>query len=204
MKKIFNATMVFIVISISFIGVTEASAAFSKPIGYIGCSNTYMIVNGYNLDGGDNFWPVEIGYSGGGITKWGNNDPSYWNLFTTLYQQNPGTKTIWLQVCATSTDSESSIYDATIETINHAKSIVPNAQIYVSAVNGYKPANLCHITGNTGVLYAERAVDAIIQNQIALAGPVMKKIRYSQTVDGCHPNTAGQKFLGQNLLNFFQ
>lgn len=186
------------------------SSGFTAPIAYIGCSNSQMTVDGYHMDGGNKFWPATPSYNGGTIVKWaesvsGSTGARFFDGFDSLNKSNPGAKTLWVSICTYDTESAADVYNGAAKVIAEARKRIQTIQnVYVSAVNGFIPDGSCHLTGATGVQKAQTAATQLVNNGIAYKGPTISALNTSETRDGCHPEDAGRKRIGMDLLNFFK
>ncbi len=181
-------------------------ASTSGPIGYVGCSMTMNAITGYEALAGKKFWPV-VEYGGGGIYVWASdltNTSTYWSTFQGALDANPSTQTIWWELCTLATDSPNDNYDNAIIVLKEIQYRLPNAIVYVSAQPAYSPGHICSIAGDGGPALMQNVADALVTSGMALQGPVMGPLSDSQLLsDGCHADTAGQEFMGQQLINFF-
>ncbi|MDQ6718786.1 MAG: hypothetical protein M3Z17_10640 [Gemmatimonadota bacterium] len=179
-----------------------------RIVGYIGCSNTWKVVEGYhNFANGSNIWEADPNYGGGDIVTWANdtsNRNPYWSEFAKLYAGHQETKTLWIQFCVKSFSTYDQAYSAAIAVINEAKLRIPGATIYVSGLNDFTPLDICQNSGPSGTTFSRQIADVISSRGIALKGPVLSALTRQQTTDGCHPNDEGETILGAQLKSFFQ
>ncbi len=199
--------------------------SFTKPIGFVGCSNSRDTVLGYRADAGTKMWvPTTNTYGGGTVTKW-TDDNTYWSQFDQLSTMNPGTKVIWWSFCTypptKDNETDAANYASALSIINTLNSKIPGVTIYASALNTYVAPHVCSITGADGPSRMQNLVNQLVNEGRVKTGPVVGSLlswesdgdpnnsagatqSNDQTKsDGCHPNTVGEAFLGQSLINFF-
>lgn len=199
---------------------TEAKASLPS-VGVIGCSNSRDTVAGYQLDGGTRFWQLSPGqYGGGTLVAWAANhlQNTYWSQFQQLLSQHPSTTRIWWSLCTHPTDTDAQDFQAALAIVAKIHQLVPNALIYVSAINGYVAPHVCSLLGSRGPSRMQTLADALVsQGAVSAAGPAVGSLvsifqtpsdgattDNNRTVpDGCHPNAAGSKDLGHSLQKFF-
>ena len=178
----------------------------TTTVGYLGCSLTYMTVNGYHADGGTRLWPTLPGYAGGDIPTWFRDltdpTPTFWPLFARTLASSP-TTTFWMQSCIKTDEIAPSNVSNAQAIVAHIRALVPGATIYVSTMNSWDPATNCPNAGPSAVAAAQQVTDTLVAQGLALRGPTMPLLPGNETVDGCHPDTAGQALLGQALVSFF-
>lgn len=204
----------------------------SEVIGFVGCSNIRDSVQGYQDNSGTKFWvPVDDTYAGGTVVKWGNLSSSYWTEFDQFLNNYPSTKTIWWGLCTYSSDRESNAENtsAAKKVLAQIKARIPGVTIYVSAMNDYVSPHICRLTGSDGPSRMRTLASTLVANEGLKTGPAMGSLIYydldtsdqqsgspyfvnssgatasnNQTKDdGCHPNDAGDIYLGSKLISFF-
>ncbi|MGZ8184383.1 MAG: thrombospondin type 3 repeat-containing protein [Methylobacter sp.] len=185
------------------------AAAGAAQIGYVGCSMTEDTVEGYHDLGGTSLWPDAEGvYGGGGVTEWASalNDSSrYWFWFQETLNDHPETSMVWWQLC-TSADEEGSDQ----QLLEDARAIrdeirrrAPNATIYVSSQPDYAD-QVCKIAGPDGPQKMQDLAAQLVSEGGVETGPVIGPLTSDQVGnDGCHANTEGKVFMGQQLMEFF-
>lgn len=182
---------------------------FEAPIGYVGCSMTLNAVNGYKTVGGTKFWPLINTYGGGGLYAWAGNltdTNKYWAAFQQVANQYPDTHVLWWELCALGNQASLETYDNALLVLNEIKRRLPDVTIYASAQPTYDPSDhICTIAGTGGVERMTGIVNTLIANGDVLPGPVMGPLLFPDQVstDGCHANTAGQTYMGNQLAEFF-
>jgi len=219
LKMLLAASLICLVVLAN--GSATRARGAVPPIGAIGCSNSRDTVNGYHLDGGARFWQLSSGqYGGGTLVAWAGNDlnNTYWSQFELLLSQHPDTTRIWWSLCTHSTDTNAQNFAAALAIVAKVRQLIPNAVIFVSAVNGYEAPHVCSLLGARGPQRMQALADALVsQKSVQAAGPdVGSLISINQTPsdgattdntqtqsDGCHPNTTGSRHLGRALRTFF-
>jgi hypothetical protein len=182
------------------------SSTSSTAVGYLGCSLTWQSVNGYHIDGGTRLWPPLPGYGGGEIPKWfediANPTPKYWSIFQRQLAMDPA-DTFWIEACFMTTQIRPSNVAETEAVVRHIRELVPGATIYLSPMNGWDPADSCGKASSAAVQTAQQVTDTLVSEGLVLRGPLLPVLPTTETVDGCHPDDAGQALLGRALLGFF-
>ena len=186
-------------------------------VGYVGCSNTGNTAAGYHLDGGHRLWGTTKTsfFDGGTVHRWAVGiDPSssyavFWDRLSSLLQAYPPA-VIWWELCQRQDEAGFDL-DADARAVEaELERRAPGIPIDVSGLNGYVAPHVCQITGPDGPANTWAAAEAL---ELPL-GPYPGDLRSiyqtpsdppgDQTVeDGCHPNAAGERLLGQALLAYF-
>lgn len=186
---------------------TSSRSAAPETIAYVGCSNTWMSVEGYHNVGGNAFWPANNVYGGGTAITWASNmGPSspYWNAFDSMNKDRTGTKSLWFQVCVSSRESYQDSLTAAMSVIAEAKKRVPGATVYVSGLSVYVPPDFCTISGDSGVSVSKEVAAQLVRSGFALAGPVTAPLSQDHTIDSCHPDPEARLYIGRDLVDFFK
>lgn len=200
----------------SLSGAGQAKAAVNADqTGYVGCSMTVDAVEGYLELGGTSLWlSAGESYSSGGVTYWAENLNTldqYWDWFQETLFDHPKTTAIWWQLCALDRkdgDDQALLEDARAVR-DEIKRMAPDATIYVSAQPGYSdpdsPADpVCRIAGANGPQRMEELAAELISEGGVEQGPVLDPLTPDLLLeDGCHANSEGELFMGQQLADFF-
>jgi hypothetical protein len=196
----------------------------SGPVGYVGCSNSAAAVNGYHVVGGNRFWPLLRDYGGGSVTQWaeGIGGPAnrFWSAFTRQQEQTPA-HVFWLQLCPIATENQDND-DEALAIVAEIRRRVPDAVVYISALNDWVAPHVCAICGAQGPENMRADAAEVIATGEALKGPRLPalEVRCSDREcgvssagattqnnqvepDGCHPNESGEILLGETLKRFF-
>jgi hypothetical protein len=183
----------------------EPDESETGTIGYVGCSNTWMSVEGYHTAGGELFWEADSNYGGGNVTTWAEGAEEgneYWRLLDKHLRDHDNTEAIWWQLCIRETQNP---------TLEEAESILsairerlPEATIYVSAIPGY-PDEICPLTSTEGVERSNALRDELLAEHPDLkAGPIIDPMTADKTMpDKCHIKPAARESVGQELRAFF-
>lgn len=178
----------------------------SKVIGYVGCSNTWMTVEGYHTAGGEKFWPANKNFGGGNVGAWAESIESgsrQWTAFDDFVELYPNTDSVWWELCVIHEDSN--MTHATAETILDAiHDRLPEATVYISSLPGYPDAE-CHLTKTVGIKRAdELVIELLANNPELMAGPVLSPMTADRTTsDKCHINSNAREDLGREMILFF-
>lgn len=195
-------------------GQTKA-AVNADQIGYVGCSMTVDAVEGYLELGGGSLWPsAEENYSSGGVTYWAENLSginSYWDWFQEALIDQPNTTVIWWQLCALSKQdgNDQTLLEDARAVRDEIKRLAPDATIYVSAQPSYSNPNsavehVCSIAGADGPSRMEALAAKLVSEGGVEQGPVLGPLTPDLLLDdGCHANSEGELFMGQQLADFF-
>jgi len=190
---------------LAFSGGAMIAASTGSTVGYVGCSNTYMTVNGAHLDGGVNMWPANGNYGGGTVQAWYRDitrQSRYWPAFRQMLAAQP-TQTIWFQACAKVNENPNLNYQAALGVLAQLQREIPGVTVYISPINGYSGI-VCSALGPNGNAAMVSLANQLVSEGDGPAGPYPGDLTASQVqADGCHPNDAGQRFLGQSLLGVF-
>jgi len=96
MLRLFPALLVTLI-------VMSGGATFGATTGFVGCSNTVNLAEGYFRHNGDGWHPSDIaGYGGGSLRQWARvQSPrdSRWDVFEQALRANPDTERIVWQIC---------------------------------------------------------------------------------------------------------
>ena len=147
----------------------------TKPnsIGFIGCSNSSMAVEGYELVSSKHLFWNDPNFKNGGATLnwWAADDNRYWQSFDGEIAKFGKPSVVWVNVCA----AETPITYAMVEqAVANVRKRAPNATIYISALNAYDPSNLCHNSSPTTPPLRDQAV----ATGLALRGPDLGPCRW--------------------------
>ncbi|MBA3727836.1 MAG: hypothetical protein H0W94_01265 [Actinobacteria bacterium] len=196
--------MICLLVSLVLVTLTgPATATEIEPYryGWFGCSNTWMTVDGYHRVSDANLlWPR---YPTGGksIEKWADNDFHGWDLFEENVVTYGIPIVVWVQVCES---EERPVTTVEIRAaIANVLTRVPSAVIYLSAINGYHPVDLCPTLGPDGNLDILQMVDEVVAEGYALRGPDLGPLKKKQLAGSCHPNLPARDWMGEQLAVFF-
>jgi hypothetical protein len=213
--------LVPLLVAFSLSGVGTAKAAVStSQIGYVGCSMTVGAVDGYLASGGTSLWlSASDSYGGGGVTYWaqtlnnniGNTSNKYWPWFQDALNDYPSTTVIWWQLCALADEdgNDEALLEDARAVRDEIKRRVPQATIYVSSQPSYSDPGssvdpVCSIAGSNGPRRMEELAAKLVLEGGVEQGPVVGPLTPDMLLkDGCHANSEGERFMGQQVAEFF-
>lgn len=213
-----GSLIVFIALLIVGLSVYGQVKADVGQIGYVGCSVTEGAVEGYLDLGGLNVWPSADGaYGNGSVTNWANGqdraDNRWWSWFQEQLQDHPETSIIWWELCSRESVDGAISDEQMLENArlvrDEIKFRAPDTLIFVSSQPGYSDPGsdvepVCSITGADGPQRMQDLAVKLVEEGGVQAGPVLGPLMPDQlSEDGCHGNTEGNLFMGEQLLEFF-
>lgn len=189
----------------TFYGTAAPPPPLTADIGYMGCSMTMGVGNGLIALGNTQSWNPVPDFGGGGVWQWAQSfGNKYWTNFQTAYTAQP-VSVIWWELCSLNQTGYET-YDNAVAVIDELKRRIPGVTVYVSAQPAYdNPADhVCVKAGVNGPSRMSTLAAQLTASGDALSGPVMGPLdATSQLMDDCHANTAGEKLMGQQFINFF-
>ena len=189
----------------------QVGAVEEKPasVGYIGCSNTRQIMDGYRMVGGSEIWKPDVqnprDYDGGAVKDWvegTKEENKFWKTFDKYLSQNPNTNSVWWHLCVRKEDNTT--YGDTVLVLDAVRKRISNVKVYVSSLAEYTE-NVCEITGVEGIekgrILAQELAD---KNEDVLVGPKFGPLPQEELLsDGCHLNNVGVRKSGKQVQQFF-
>ena len=176
---------------------TEGSIAF------IGCSNSWMTVEGYHNTPGNlgRLW-APYGTGSKTIRRWAKPDDDIWPSFDRLIAETYGQpKAVWIQLCED--EAAPSRFDDVEDMIANLKTHVTTRVFYISPLNSYSPKLLCPRMGEDGIDDLIQFSDDATAAGLARRGPDVGPLTAATAEeDGCHPNTQGRLVVGGQLKTF--
>ncbi|KAJ2990611.1 hypothetical protein NUW58_g2861 [Xylaria curta] len=176
--------------------------AADYSMGFIGCSMSENVAQGYVAIGGKHMWGP---YGTGGLVvqSWTSSNSAAWQKFDQQAAKYGKPNTVWVQICIFA--NPGATYAEVKQLIANARShAAPDATIYITGQPLYDPGQYCFLSGQGGVeltdRLAQQAANDSTQNVIYPGSFVLHK---AEVQDGCHANTAGQKSLGQQAIAFW-
>lgn len=171
-------------------------------IAVVGCSQTRDAMLGYlALTERDTFGDrQEARYlSGGTIERWSTLDVRYWEEFTRW--NGAESDALWIQLCWHRTSSRN-VGVADVEAIiDEALAVIGReVPVFISGLNDWDPRDMC--TRGDYELSWQLAEEAVAAG-LGSIGPDPGVLTRDLTDDGCHGNEAGDRFMGQALVDFF-
>ncbi|KAK3997872.1 hypothetical protein QBC44DRAFT_228642 [Cladorrhinum sp. PSN332] len=192
--------------SASPLTVTPRQSSSTNTMGFIGCSMAENVAQGYVAQNGRKMWGP---YGTGGLVvqSWTNTRSASWQLFDRQVATKASGKKpteVWIMVCIF--QNPGATYDEVKQMISNAREhAAPDAKIYITGQPVYpdNPAS-CFLAGAAGpqltVDLARRAGADVALN---VTYPGEFKLLRGEVADGCHANTAGQRSLGRQALDFW-
>lgn len=187
-----------------------------NSLGYIGCSETWMSVEGYHsLSTKNLFWPPISKYSGGAIDAccWLTETSQYWAAYDAAVVQYGQPNTIWHELCGvtgTYPDQTWANMQAFWEILSRHS---PGVPVYFSLINAFNPPTLCGKLPPDVMVQQQDMVNrsiaasrtSAVSYVTILPGPVMGPLDITTMIapGNCHPNAAGELLLGAQLVDFF-
>jgi len=175
-------------------------------MGFVGCSMSVNVAEGYQMLGGERLWPPIAQYNGQVVQNWANNSDPVWGAFDNAVRQYGTPDSVWVMLC---------IFNNMV-TLDEARQIVANvrrrapaAEIYITGQPLYDNPNACSLAGNCGPDKTNRiAMEAgnDINLNVTYAGAFGPLTSADTAGDftGCHANNnAGKQKLGQQFMNWF-
>ncbi|RKU40999.1 hypothetical protein DL546_003848 [Coniochaeta pulveracea] len=175
----------------------------SHSMGFIGCSMSENVAQGYVADQGQRMWGP---YGTGGLVvqSWTNTNSPSWQKFDQQVAKYGKPSAVWVQICIF--QNPGATYDEVKQLITNARQhAASGAQIYITGQPIYpdNPSS-CYLAGSNGpqltVDLAKQAAADATQNATY---PGEFKLMKNEVQDGCHANTAGQKSLGLQAISFW-
>lgn len=181
---------------------TEYGGGGARKLGYLGCSMSQNVAEGYATLGGEHLWPVMGAYGAQVVQNWTSDGGSPWSgsgSFDSAVQEYGNPDAVWIMLCIFSN----------MVTIDESKKIVdlvrkhaPDAKIYITG----QPLNSgtsCFLAGDGGdVLTDKIAQETPMQpgyEDVIYAG-TFGPLSPEQRSDGCHANADGMRLLGEQVI----
>lgn len=174
-----------------------------RTMGYVGCSMSVNVAEGYQTLGGERLWPPIAQYNGKVVQNWTNNSDSAWQAFDQQVTQYGVPTDVWVMICIFSNQVT---YDETKQIIANLRQRVPDATIYITGQPLYEAGLTCSLAGVGGPeltdQMAQQAGNDSTQNVIygGTFGP-LSSAHTAGDMTGCHANAEGQQFLGQQAID---
>lgn len=166
-------------------------------VGYVGCSNTEMAVQGYHHVGGGVIWPALGAYGGGSIDLWVSPSSRYLAVFAQAVRRYPP-EAIWWHLCM---HPGTTLAQAQAVLGNLRGAVGAGVPVYASPMAPYAVAGECRMADPAGSL---SIYHALLKAKAVLAGPTLTPLSPGNTeADGCHPLPATRELDGEALRAFF-
>lgn len=181
-----------------------SNRAEAHSMGFIGCSMAENVAQGYVAVGGQRMWGP-YGTGGMVVQSWTDTNSASWQLFDRQVAQYGKPTAVWVQICIF--QNPGATYDEVKKLIANARQhAASGAQIYITGQPIYpdNPAS-CSLAGSAGPALTESlAKQAAADSTQNVTYPGAFKLMSTDTVDGCHANTAGQASLGRQAIAFWE
>lgn len=176
-------------------------------VGYAGCSNTWMTWQGFLLSkppATATYWPV---YDTGGaaVGQWANLAHPIWSAWNTQVATRGLPNVVVFQLCENEGDPVT--YDEVVTAIENLRAADPAATVYVMAINGYTPVDLCTVLGPDGNTDLAAFADQAAADGLAVRMPDLGPLDITTTdpAKHCHPTPwrlvpSGRVVLGAQML----
>lgn len=171
-------------------------------MGYVGCSMSVNVAEGYEMLGGERLWPPIGQYNGQVVQNWANTNDPVWGAFDNAVNQYGTPDSVWVMLC---------IFNNMV-TVDEAKQIVANvrqrapaATIYITGQPLYDNPNSCFLAGNGGPDKTDRIAQEVageVGLNVIYPG-ILGPLGANQNSDGCHANDNGRRELGQQFMDWF-
>jgi hypothetical protein len=185
-------------------GSDDATGGEPRSLGYIGCSMSVNVAQGYEALGGERLWPPTESYMGMVVQNWANTNDSVWQAFDQQAADYGLPSAVWVQICIFS--FQGATYDEVTQLIANARQhAAPDATIYITGQPLYESGWTCDLAGADGPqltddLAGQAAVDS---TQNAIYAGTFGPLGQATTSDNCHANQAGQQLLGAQAIEYF-
>jgi hypothetical protein len=170
-----------------------------RKLGYLGCSMSQNVAQGYATLGGKVLWPVMGAYGAQVVQNWAK-DGGPWTAgggFDSGVQQYGQPEAVWIMLC---------IFGSASVNINEAKQIIaltkqhaPNAKLFITG----QPLNSgtdCNLAGNGGAQHTDDiAKQAAMEDSTVTYAGTFGPLTPGQRSDGCHANASGMEVLGKQV-----
>ncbi len=171
-----------------------------RKLGYLGCSMSQNVAQGYATLGGKVLWPVMGAYGARVVQDWAK-DGGPWTAgggFDSGVQQYGQPEAVWIMLC---------IFGQASVNINEAKQIIaltkkhaPNAKVFITG----QPLNSgpdCNLAGNGGAQHTDDiAKQAAMEDSTVTYAGTFGPLTQAQRSDGCHANASGMELLGNQVI----
>ena len=184
--------------------LTTVPAPLPRVVGLVGCSMTIDAAVGYRRQGGGSFWSTPgLGYGGGSVARWSDPEDKRGlrESFAAALESEPETDTIWWQLCTSGSDEDN--FDNALVVLAELETLVPEAEIFVSAQPDYLGDHVCESAGPGGPARMARLADELVATGRVSEGPSLSPLAATELVDTCHAGDVAVDQMGSELLAFF-
>lgn len=174
------------------------------PLRFVGCSNSYQSVWGYNTLTGTAGAFIKPHYEtgAGSLNNWFDNERNHRGIFVANYAEGAP---VWWQLCIRVGEGGSTDYEGQAEAVGDwlLTVIGESVPVWVSTVNTYEEPSPGRPSQLTSHAHHEEIRDFLVDTYSFLPGPTPGPLSSLLTNDGTHPNSAGRLFIGAQLRDFF-
>ena len=184
--------------------LTTVPASLPRVVGVVGCSMTVDAAVGYRRQGGTSLWPTPgLGYGGGSVARWSDPEDKRGlrESFAAALRSEPDTDAIWWQLCTSGSAEDN--FDNALVVLTELETLVPEAEIYVSAQPDYLAGHVCESAGPGGPARMSRLADELVATGRVNVGPSLSPLAAAELVDTCHAGDVAVDQMGAELLAFF-
>ncbi len=182
-------------------GFTPSTGA-ARTMGYVGCSMSVNVAEGYQALGGERLWPPIGAYNGQVVQNWANNNSGVWGAFEDAANQYGTPTDVWVMLCIF--DNMVTVEEAE-QIVANVRSRAPDATIYITGQPVYDDPNSCFLAGDGGPDKTDRIAEETASDaSLNLIYPgALGPLASNESSDGCHTNTQGSAKLGAQFIEWF-
>ncbi len=173
-----------------------------RTLGYLGCSMSVNVAEGYQMLNGERLWPPIGQYNGMVVQNWASMNDGVWDAFENAMQQHGQPEDVWVMLCIFNNQVT---LDEARQIVANVRSRAPNATIYITGQPLYDNPNSCFLAGDGGPDLTDRiAREAAADPSLGVIYPgALGPLGPDQNSDGCHANDSGRLELGQQMIDWF-
>ena len=182
--------------------IATTAQAQGHTMGFIGCSMAENVAQGYVAVGGQRMWGP-YGTGGAVVQSWTDTNSASWQAFDQQAQTNGLPDTVWVQICIFA-QAGASMEEVTRMIANAREHAAEGAEIIITGQPLYEGGRSCFLAGPGGAEHTDslaQQAGADPSLNATYAGSFL--LLSSEVADGCHANSAGQRSLGQQAINFW-
>jgi hypothetical protein len=159
--------------------------------------------SGYRDVGGQRMWGP-YGTGGDVVQNWTNTNSEAWDNFDDEVATYGRPSAVWIQICIFSFNGVT--YDEVKSMIaNTREHAAPDATIYISGQPLYEDGWTCDLAGADGPELTDRMAQQAGEDadlDVIYAG-TFGPLGTTTTSDSCHANSAGERLLGEQAVEYF-
>ncbi len=183
-------------------GIFTPSTGPERSMGYLGCSMSVNVAEGYEALGGERLWPPLGAYNGQVVQNWADNNDPVWGAFEDAVDQYGTPQDVWVMLCIF---SNMVTVEEAEQIVANVRSRVSGANIYITGQPLYDDPNSCFLAGDGGPDKTDRiARETAADTSLDLIYPgALGPLASSASSDGCHTNEQGSLKLGEQFIDWF-